>query len=301
MQTLLKSLVVFSMYYIKLNITLSHFQKWEEESLWIADVFKDALISIGFDSFVDTTEGFEAYCSEENYCLDKVKQIAQENLSFVEGLEISYLEEKIEQKDWNAEWEKDYPSVRFSDFCVVRPPFNPQQEGVKYDIIIEPKMSFGTAHHQTTSLIINFISKEEIADKKIMDMGCGTGVFAILAMKMGASYAKAIDIDIWAAENAKENAEKNSVSIDVLLGDANLLDENEKFDVFFANINRNILLADMETYSKSIQEGGILFLSGFYLQDVEILEAECKLYDLYLTDVETKDNWAAMRLVKKSK
>lgn len=301
MQTLLKSLVVFSMYYIKLNITLSHFQKWEEESLWIADVFKDALISIGFDSFVDTTEGFEAYCSEENYCLDKVKQIAQENLSFVEGLEISYLEEKIEQKDWNAEWEKDYPSVRFSDFCVVRPPFNPQQEGVKYDIIIEPKMSFGTAHHQTTSLIINFISKEEIADKKIMDMGCGTGVFAILAMKMGASYAKAIDIDIWAAENAKENAEKNSVSIDVLLGDANLLDENEKFDVFFANINRNILLADMETYSKSIQEGGILFLSGFYSQDVEILEAECKLYDLYLTDVETKDNWAAMRLVKKSK
>ena len=289
------------MYYIKLNITLSHFQKWEEESLWIADVFKDALISIGFDSFVDTTEGFEAYCSEENYCLAKVKQIAQENLSFVEGLEISYLEEKIEQKDWNAEWEKDYPSVRFSDFCVVRPPFNPQQEGVKYDIIIEPKMSFGTAHHQTTSLIINFISKEEIADKKIMDMGCGTGVFAILAMKMGASYAKAIDIDIWAAENAKENAEKNSVSIDVLLGDANLLDENEKFDVFFANINRNILLADMETYSKSIQEGGILFLSGFYSQDVEILEAECKLYDLYLTDVETKDNWAAMRLVKKSK
>jgi ribosomal protein L11 methyltransferase len=287
------------MYYIKLNITLSHFQKWEEESLWIADVFKDALISIGFDSFVDTIEGFEAYCSEENYCLDKVKQIAQENLSFVEGLEISYLEEKIEQKDWNAEWEKDYPSVRFSDFCVVRPPFNPQQEGVKYDIIIEPKMSFGTAHHQTTSLIINFISKEEIADKKIMDMGCGTGVFAILAMKMGASYAKAIDIDIWAAENAKENAEKNSVSIDVLLGDANLLDENEKFDVFFANINRNILLADMETYSKSIQEGGILFLSGFYSQDVEILEAECKLYDLYLTDVETKDNWAAMRLVKK--
>jgi ribosomal protein L11 methyltransferase len=289
------------MYYIKLNITLSHFQKWEEESLWIADVFKDALISIGFDSFVDTTEGFEAYCSEENYCLDKVKQIAQENLSFVEGLEISYLEEKIEQKDWNAEWEKDYPSVRFSDFCVVRPPFNPQQEGVKYDIIIEPKMSFGTAHHQTTSLIINFISKEEIVDKKIMDMGCGTGVFAILAMKMGASYAKAIDIDIWAAENAKENAEKNSVSIDVLLGDANLLDENEKFDVFFANINRNILLADMKTYSKSIQDGGILFLSGFYSQDVEILEAECKLYDLYLTDVETKDNWAAMRLVKKSK
>lgn len=287
------------MYYIKLNITLSLNQKWEEENFWIADVFKDSLISLGFDSFVDTQNGFEAYCSEENYCLDKVKQIAQENLSFVQGLEISYLEEKIEQKDWNAEWEKDYPSVVFGDFCVVRPEFNPKQEGIKYDIIINPKMSFGTAHHQTTSLIINFISQEDIAGKRVMDMGCGTGVFAILAMKMGASYAKAIDIDIWAAENAKENAKKNFVEVDVLLGDANLLDENEKFDVFFANINRNILLADMETYSKSIKEQGVLFLSGFYSQDVEILETECKLYDFELTNVETKDNWAAMRLVKK--
>lgn len=287
------------MYYIKLSISLSLNQKWEEEDFWIADIFKDSLISLGFDSFVDNEKGFEAYCSQEKYSLDKVKDCAEENLSFVQGLEISYLEEKIEQKDWNAEWEKDYSSVRFSDFCVVRPEFNTKQEGVKYDIIINPKMSFGTAHHQTTSLIIDFISKEDIASKRVMDMGCGTGVFAILSMKMGASYAKAIDIDVWAAENAKENVKKNSVEVDVLLGDANLLDENEKFDVFFANINRNILLADMETYSKSIQEGGVLFLSGFYLQDVEILEAECKLYGFELTNVETKDNWAAMRLVKK--
>lgn len=289
------------MYYIKLSISLSLNQKWEEEDFWIADIFKDSLISLGFDSFVDNEKGFEAYCSQEKYSLDKVKDCAEENLGFVQGLEISYLEEKIEQKDWNAEWEKDYSSVRFSDFCVVRPEFNPKQEGVKYDIIINPKMSFGTAHHQTTSLIIDFISKEDIAGKRVMDMGCGTGVFAILSMKMGASYAKAIDIDVWAAENAKENVKKNSVEVDVLLGDANLLDENEKFDVFFANINRNILLADMETYSKSIKEGGVLFLSGFYLQDVEILETECKLYGFELTNVETKDNWAAMRLVKKIK
>ncbi len=287
------------MYYIKLSISLSLNQKWEEEDFWIADIFKDSLISLGFDSFVDNEKGFEAYCSQEKYSLDKVKDCAEENLGFVQGLEISYLEEKIEQKDWNAEWEKDYSSVRFSDFCIVRPEFNPKQEGVKYDIIINPKMSFGTAHHQTTSLIIDFISKEDIAGKRVMDMGCGTGVFAILSMKMGASYAKAIDIDVWAAENAKENVKKNSVEVDVLLGDANLLDENEKFDVFFANINRNILLADMETYSKSIKEGGVLFLSGFYLQDVEILETECKLYGFELTNVETKDNWAAMRLVKK--
>lgn len=289
------------MYYIKLNVSLSHNQEWKEESHWIADVFKDSLIAIGFDSFVDTESGFETYCSEEKYSFEKVKEVAEESLGFVDNLEISYLEEKIEQKDWNAEWEKDYPSVVFGDFCVVRPEFNPKQEGIKYDIIINPKMSFGTAHHQTTSLIIDFISKENIAGKRIMDMGCGTGVFAILAMKMGAEYAKAIDIDVWAAENAKENANKNSVSVDVLLGDASLLSENEKFDIFFANINRNILLADMQTYSNSIQEGGVLFLSGFYTQDVAILEAECKEFGLELTDVETKDNWAAMRLVKTQK
>ncbi len=287
------------MYYIKLNISLSLNNEWNESTMWVADILKDALIGIGFDSFVDTDKGFEAYCPEEGYSLEQVKALVQENLSFVENLSIDFEEEKIEQRDWNAEWEKDYPSVRFNDFCVVRPPFNPEQEGVQYDIVIEPKMSFGTAHHQTTSLIINFISKEEIAGKRIMDMGCGTGVFAILAMKMGAEYAKGIDIDIWAAENAKENAQRNDVEVDVLLGDASLLDENEKFDIFFANINRNILIADMETYSKSIERGGVLFLSGFYSEDVELLEAECKQYGLELTAVETKDNWAAMRMLKK--
>lgn len=130
-------------------------------------------------------------------------------------------------------------------------------------------------------------------------MGCGTGVFAILAMKMGAEYAKGIDIDIWAAENAKENAERNGVEVEVLLGDAGLLNENEKYDIFFANINRNILIADMETYSKSIAQNGVLFLSGFYSEDVKLLEAECSQYGFELTAVETKDNWAAMRMVKK--
>lgn len=287
------------MYYIKLNISISLNNEWNESTFWVADILKDALISIGFDSFVDTEEGFEAYCPEADYSLDKVKTIAEDNLSFLRNISIKYEEEKIKQRDWNAEWEKDYPSVRFNDFCVVRPPFNPAQEGVQYDIIIEPKMSFGTAHHQTTSLIINFISKEEIAGKRIMDMGCGTGVFAILAMKMGAESAKGIDIDIWAAENAKENAERNGVEVEVLLGDASLLNENEKYDIFFANINRNILIADMETYSKSIAQNGVLFLSGFYSEDVKLLEAECSQYGFELTAVETKDNWAAMRMIKK--
>lgn len=287
------------MYYIKLNVILSLNNEWNESCFWVSDILKDAFIGLGFDSFMDNENGFEAYCPEEIYSLEEVKKTSRENLFFLENIKISFEEEKIKQRDWNAEWEKDYPSVRFDDFCVVRPPFNPAQEGVQYDIIIEPKMSFGTAHHQTTSLIINFISKEDIVGKRIMDMGCGTGVFAILCKKMGASYAKGIDIDVWAAENAKENAERNEVEVEILLGDASLLSENEKFDIFFANINRNILLADIETYSKSIEKNGVLFLSGFYSEDVSILESECKQYGFELTTTQTKDNWAAMRLVKK--
>ncbi|MBO7180510.1 MAG: 50S ribosomal protein L11 methyltransferase, partial [Bacteroidales bacterium] len=216
------------MNYIKLNVRLSVNEKWTESDAWIADIFKDALIACGYDSFSDNNEGFEAYCPEECFALEQVKAIAENEFGFVEDLKIEYDTEKIEQKDWNAEWEKNYPSVLFPGFCVVRPPFNPLEDEVKYDIIIEPKMSFGTAHHQTTSLIIDFLSCEQVAGKRLMDMGCGTGVLAILAAKMGAVDCVAIDNDCWAAENAKENVIRNGVDVDVFLGDSSLLkgDEN---------------------------------------------------------------------------
>ena len=286
------------MNYIKLNVRLSVNEKWTESDAWIADIFKDALIACGYDSFSDNNEGFEAYCPEECFALEQVKAIAENEFGFVEDLKIEYDTEEIEQKDWNAEWEKNYPSVLFPGFCVVRPPFNPLEDEVKYDIVIEPKMSFGTAHHQTTSLIIDFLSCEQVAGKRLMDMGCGTGVLAILAAKMGAVDCVAVDNDSWAAENSKENVIRNGVDVDVFLGDSSLLKGDENYEIFIANINRNILLDNMEIYSKSIKSGGVLFLSGFYENDIPILENKCAELGLVLSESRTKDNWAAMRLVK---
>lgn len=286
------------MNYIKLNVRLSVNEKWTESDAWIADIFKDALIAFGYDSFSDNNEGFEAYCPEECFALEQVKAIAENEFGFVEDLKIEYDTEEIEQKDWNAEWEKNYPSVLFPGFCVVRPPFNPLEDEVKYDIIIEPKMSFGTAHHQTTSLIIDFLSCEQVAGKRLMDMGCGTGVLAILAAKMGAVDCVAVDNDSWAAENAKENVIRNGVDVDVFLGDSSLLRGDENYEIFIANINRNILLDNMKIYSRSIKSGGVLFLSGFYENDIPILENKCAELGLVLSESRTKDNWAAMRLVK---
>ncbi len=224
------------MNYIKLSVRLSVNGGRTETDSWIADLFKDSLISYGFDSFADTSEGFEAYCPQSSFSMENV-HLAESELGFVESLKAEYEIEEIEQRDWNAEWEKDYEAVVFSDFCIIRPPFKPTVENVKYDIVIEPKMSFGTAHHQTTSLIIDFLSEEEIKGKSVMDMGCGTGVLAILAAKIGASYCEAIDNDVWAAENAKENVERNSVNVNVSLGDSGLLSQDKKYEMFIANIN----------------------------------------------------------------
>lgn len=286
------------MNYIKVNIRLGIKGSLTEEDMWISDVFKDALIAYGYDSFADTKDGFEAYCPQNCFSSEDLKTIVAEEFAFIEGLDVQWESEQIEQKDWNAEWEKNYPSVRFGDFCLVRPPFNPCESDVKYDIVIEPKMSFGTAHHQTTSLIIEMLSHENLEGKRLMDMGCGTGVLAILASKMGATKCVGIDNDTWAAENAKENVARNQVSVDIFLGDAGLLKQEEEYDVFIANINRNILLDNMEIYSKSIVKGGSLLLSGFYKADIPILESKCKACGLVLQESKTKDDWAVMQLRK---
>ena len=289
------------MNYIRLSVRLSHNRKWGEEDTWIADIFKDALIGCGYESFVDTATGFEAYCPQDCFSREKIEEVKKTELEFVENLGAEYDTEEIEQKDWNAEWEKNYPSVVFGDFCIVRPPFNPSSPKVRYDIVIEPKMSFGTAHHQTTSLIIEFLSYENLQGKRLMDMGCGTGVLAILAAKTGACDCVAIDNDVWAADNAKENVERNAVDVKVFLGDSSLLSGKEEFDVFIANINRNILLDNMEAYARNIVSGGVLFLSGFFEDDVHILEKECRKFGFETDKVKTKDKWAAMRLVKVKK
>lgn len=211
----------------------------------------------------------------------------------------------IPDKDWNAEWEKSYAPVRFGDFCYVHAPFHQPIPEVRHNIEIEPKMSFGTAHHPTTSLMIRFLESDPPTGKRVLDMGCGTGVLGILAGMQGASAVTGIDIDEWAYRNALENVARNGLSdrMRIEQGDASGL-QGKEFDVILANINRNILMRDMAVYAACLPAGGVLYLSGFYGQDMDLLEKECNAHRLfYQKHVEKQgsggETWAAMKFVKK--
>ncbi|MCL4112452.1 UNVERIFIED_CONTAM: hypothetical protein GTU68_046978 [Idotea baltica] len=247
----------------------------------------------GFESFVETQDGVTAYIQKTEWCeaiLDNIQILNSEEF------EISYTFEDIQQTNWNAEWEKSFQPIVVDDQCTVRAPFH-DKTNTKFDIVIEPKMSFGTGHHETTHMMIQYILKNDFKNKSVLDMGCGTGVLAILAEKMGATKIDAIDIDNWCYLNSLENVERNNCSnISVLEGDASLLKEN-KYDIIIANINRNILLNDLKTYIACLNPNGILFLSGFYNNDIPIIEAECNKYVLKLNEKIEKNNWVALKFL----
>lgn len=260
------------------------------------EILQSDLCDIGFESFQDTEDGFLAYCQEDLYDEMKIKDVVINFIDNNPNITISTEAIIIEEQNWNEEWEKAYPAVLIDDYCYVHAPFHEPMENVPFNIEISPKMSFGTAHHPTTYQILQFLKDEDVKGKDVMDMGSGTGVLAILAKLKEANYVEAIDNDSWAYENALENVVRNNVDVVVKLGDANSLDRN--YDVFIANINRNILLQDMEKYSSHIKTSGVLFLSGFYTQDVDILVKEVEKYGFVLEKQLTKENWAALRLVK---
>lgn len=260
------------------------------------EILQSDLCDIGFESFQDTEDGFFAYCQDDHYDEMKIKDVVINFIDNNPNITISTEAIIIEEQNWNEEWEKAYPAVLIDDYCYVHAPFHEPMENVPFNIEISPKMSFGTAHHPTTYQILQFLKNEDVMGKDVMDMGSGTGVLAILAKLKEANYVEAIDNDSWAYENALENVVRNNVDVVVKLGDANSLDRN--YDVFIANINRNILLQDMEKYSSHIKTSGVLFLSGFYTQDVDILVNEVKKYGFVLEKQLTKENWAALRLVK---
>jgi ribosomal protein L11 methyltransferase len=248
----------------------------------------------GFESFVETEEGVTAYIQKEEWIeqiLDDV-QILKSN-----EFEITYTFDEIEQTNWNEEWEKNFNPIIVDDRCSVRAPFH-EKFDTDYDIIIEPKMSFGTGHHETTHMMIQHILKNDFEGKSVLDMGCGTGVLAILAEMRGASQLEAIDIDNWCYLNSLENVERNNCKhITVLEGEASLL-EGKTFDTIIANINRNILLEDIKVYAKCLNEDGSLFLSGFYKEDIPFIQKECELYDLNLSDQLDRNNWVALHFKK---
>ncbi|MDR1006244.1 MAG: 50S ribosomal protein L11 methyltransferase [Bacteroidales bacterium] len=267
----------------------------KENNRWAIDVLQDELLSIGFESFADEDKGFKGYISEKDFDKEVLAEYIEQFVGQYDDVAIVTFNTKvIEQQNWNAIWESNYPSVFFDDFCVVRPPFNEPIENVKHDIIIYPKMSFGTAHHPTTSLMIRLLRKmKNVSEKRLMDMGCGTGVLAILAKKMGFAYVEAVDNDLSAVENANENAQINDADINVVFLD-NWKPQNEVFDVFLANINRNILLQNMETYCRCLKKGGVLALSGFYDSDCEILIAACNALGMRFSDKMLDNSWAIL-------
>ena len=248
----------------------------------------------GFESFVETEDGVLAYIQKVEYSeavLEEVQILGSDEF------EISYTSQEIEQVNWNSEWEKNFNPIIVANKCSVRAPFH-ERPDTEYDIVIEPKMSFGTGHHATTHMMLQHILKNEWAGKRVLDMGCGTGVLAILAEMKGASALDAIDIDNWCYLNTLENVERNNCKhINVYEGTAEMLRDQE-YDVVIANINRNILLEDIPTYSKRLVAGGKMFLSGFYTEDIEAIEKVCNENGLNFEEKLVEDNWTAASFVK---
>ncbi|TBV26252.1 50S ribosomal protein L11 methyltransferase [Meridianimaribacter sp. CL38] len=247
----------------------------------------------GFESFVETEEGVTAYIQKEEWSetiLDDI-QVLNSN-----EFEISFSFEDIEQTNWNEEWEKNFTAIVVDEKCSVRAPFH-DKPNTEYDIIIEPKMSFGTGHHETTHMMIQYILNNDFKDKSVLDMGCGTGVLAILAEMKGAKPIDAIDYDNWCYLNSLENVERNNCEhITVLEGDASLL-VDKHYDVIIANINRNILLNDLDKYVACLNKNGMLLLSGFYKDDIPVLEAECNKHMLKLVETLEKNHWVALKFL----
>ena len=245
----------------------------------------------GFESFVENENGVTAYIQKEEHREDILKNIfVLENNEF----DISYSKEEIAQVNWNSEWEKNFQPIQVDNLVSIRAPFH-ENPNLQYDIVIEPKMSFGTGHHETTHMMIQHLLTLDLQDKKVLDMGCGTGILAIFAEMKGAQPIDAIDIDHWCYENSLENCKRNNCNyISVYEGDVSLL-INKKYDVIIANINRNILMNDIKSYSNSLNSNGILLLSGFYEEDIPIVDSETSKYNLKLDKIIERNNWVALK------
>ena len=247
----------------------------------------------GFESFVENEAGVIAYIQKPEWNADILNDIY---ILTNDEFTISYTSEEIEQVNWNKEWEKNFQAIEVDGICAVRAPFH-EKTDVAYDIIIEPKMSFGTGHHETTHMMIQHILKLDFNGKSVLDMGCGTGILAILAEMKGATTLDAIDIDNWCYLNTVENIERNNChKIKAYEGEASLL-AGKKYDVIIANINRNILLKDIATYASCLNENGTLLLSGFYVEDIPLISEECGKQQLRFVENLERNNWVAVKYV----
>ena len=257
----------------------------------VNDVLSAVLADAGFESFVEQHDGLLAYIQQSLYDEASVEAAISEFPIPDTAIEYSFVE--AEDKDWNEEWEKNFfQPIVIGNRCVIHSTFHHDVPEAEYDIAINPQMAFGTGHHETTSLVIGEILDSNMDGKKVLDMGCGTSILAILARMKGAASCTAIDIDDWCVRNSIENIELNGVDeIEVYLGDASILADKGPFDMVIANINRNILLADMQHYVARMNEGATLLMSGFYVDDIPLIKAEAERLGLTFNGYKEKNRW----------
>lgn len=256
-----------------------------------ADILTAELGELGFDAFVETEDGFSAYIDEDKYSEQALQEVFERYADFVQ---VTYAVQKIERQNWNEEWERNFEPLFIGEQVSVRASFHEKPANAKYDIVINPKMSFGTGHHETTTLMIENQLTLDHQGKRVLDMGCGTGILAIMAGELGASEIVAVEIEDWTVENARENAELNGYkSIDVRLGGAETIEGDKPYDIILANINRNVLLEDMPAYKAVLVPEGWLLLSGFYTEDLPIIQQRATELGLNYTSHREKNNWVS--------
>ncbi len=252
------------------------------------------LSQLGFDSFQENKDGISAYIDSSVLSTVKVQDIQILNST---EFNISFESNNVKKQNWNIKWESNFDPIYVDKICCVRAPFH-KKSNFKYDLVIEPKMSFGTGHHETTSMMISFILANSFYNSSVCDIGSGTAVLAILAEKRGANRIDAIDIDNWCYLNSIENIKRNnSENINVYEGEVEKL-IHFKYDNIFANINLNVLLADMPIYSKMLNKDGVLYLSGFYKKDINSIEKVAEISNLSLVDSKVKNQWVALKFTK---
>ena len=261
------------------------------------DILSALTAETGFESFVECEGGMQAYVQQSLFDENALKEIIA-NFP-IPDTEITYTITEPEDKDWNEEWEKNFfQPIVIDNRCVIHSTFHKDYPKAEYDIVINPQMAFGTGHHETTSSILGELLDADLKGKSVLDMGCGTSILAILASMRGADPVTAIDIDDWCVNNSRDNIALNNINnITVELGDASLLEGRKPFDVIIANINRNILLNDMAAYTACMHKGSEIYMSGFYVQDIDAIRSKGESLGLKFVHYREKNNWAAVKLI----
>lgn len=248
----------------------------------------------GFDTFMETEKGFEAYVELEKYDKEQLNAVKEK---YTLQTPVVFYQDRIEKQNWNEEWEKSYQPIIVDDKCLIRADFHKPDKKYQHEIIITPKMSFGTGHHQTTYLMVKNQMTMDHKDMRVMDAGCGTAILSIMASKLGAKEVEAFDIDEWSVVNGKENMEVNqTMNINLRQGKLSSFTFDKPFDIILANINKNVLLDEMKLYHQHLKKGSLLLLSGFYEKDIVDLLAEAEKHSLKEVQRDDRETWAALLL-----